>query len=137
MTTIYDSTRPRQARSRRRPFGRGVFPSEPRRQPYTQADLDWAAAALNADSDCYIVTGYSDAELERRAAESAYYDQFAADVRRGTGVRLDVDEEGVRYGVEAARVDEDGFPIVDLSDEYSQYQAAMSLWVDGRGPRPV
>lgn len=48
-----------------------------------------------------------------------------------------VDLEGVRYGIEAdpfmhrtdAEIDQDWA-------EWDAYQAAMSRWIDGRGPRP-
>ena len=67
MTTIYDSAR--QVKTAR-PFG--TLPGRERRRPYTQADLDWAAQAFgNAESD---------RELEARAHDAAWDDQFNASI---------------------------------------------------------
>lgn len=71
--------------------------SEPRREPFTAADLEWAAEALNAGSEVYTVVGCYDA-MAAWPAE-----------RRGQGVRLDAGEEAaMRFnlpdaGPEAAR----------------------------------
>ena len=59
--SIISRTRPpvkptRKAPCSARPFGEGIFPShEPRRMPYTAADLAWAAVALNENATDYDV----------------------------------------------------------------------------------
>ncbi len=63
MTTIFDSAAPVKSD---RPFG--TLPRRERRQPYTQADLDWAAQAFG-DAE-------ADRRLEEQAQEAAWYDQF-------------------------------------------------------------
>lgn len=132
MVILYDSTTTHKTSTRRRPFGTGIRLSEVR-QPYSTADLDAAAQILNADSDCYVVVGYNDATLDRLAGEAACQasmDQWPA--HRG-GVSLDpVEEVGRRYNLSPeveAELDR------DLA-EYDAYQAAMSRWINGHGPRP-
>ena len=63
MTTIFDSAR--SVKTARR-FG--TLPARERRRPFTQADLDWAAQMFG-DAE-------SDRELETRALEAEWTDQF-------------------------------------------------------------
>lgn len=50
------------------------------------------------------------------------------------GLSVDASEEiALRLGV---RVDDDGFPVLSPADNWDRYSAAMSRWIDGRGPRP-
>src|SRR5512142_327267 len=54
-----------------RPFGEGIFPDpDEHRAPYTQADLAWAAAALNADCTDFDVA--LDEELEWPGTREEY-----------------------------------------------------------------
>lgn len=63
MTTLYDSAAPVKSG---RPFG--TLPARERRQPFTQADLDWAAQTFGEIED--------DRRLEEQALQAAWDDQF-------------------------------------------------------------
>lgn len=138
MTILFDATRPVKTR-RRRPFAAGL--SEPKREPYTGADLAWAAQALNENSEVYVVVRYRDepaARLEQRAGEAAWYDTMAAqtEARRGTPVSLDAHEEAANRYALPPRTPEQEAEIDRDWAEYDAWQAQMSRWIDGRGPRP-
>lgn len=77
MTTIFDSARP--VKTTRKPFARGLK-AAPVRQPYTAADLAWAAANLNASSRDYVVTGPADSLLEQMAGASSSLDRLEAGI---------------------------------------------------------
>src|SRR6516165_8666728 len=63
MTTLYDSATPVKPD---RPFG--ILPPRERREPYTQADRDWAAQAFGELEDAR--------QLEERALQARWDDQF-------------------------------------------------------------
>jgi hypothetical protein len=65
MTTIFDSAAPVKSA---RPFR--TLPSRERRMPFTQTDLDWAAAFYGELE--------ANRELEARAREAKWTDQFNA-----------------------------------------------------------
>jgi hypothetical protein len=125
----------RKPRSPRHRFGQGILPPA-KVEPYTQADLDWAAEALNASSEVYVVAGINHDALDQRAAEAAWYDCYAVDVRKGLGVSLDLAEEAALFGCTAPEDDDTPFPTLEEMDDYSRYQAAYSRFLDGRGPHP-
>ena len=68
--SIFTRSRPpvksaRHATRSARPFGEGILPShEPRRMPYTAADLQWAAETSPFANEYYDVVGPSDADLD-------------------------------------------------------------------------
>ena len=63
MTTLFDSATPVKSD---RPFG--TLPARERRQPYTQADLDWAAQTFGEIED--------ERRIEEQALQAAWDDQF-------------------------------------------------------------
>src|SRR4051812_7096986 len=70
MTTLFDSV----AVVKPNTFARGILPfvgQNDGRKPYTQADLDWAAANLNADTTSFDV----EPDYDAMAAESAALDR--------------------------------------------------------------
>jgi hypothetical protein len=67
LTTLFDSATVVKPNS----FARGILPLNGQhdgRKPYTQADLDWAAAALNDDTTSFDVEPDYDAMAEESAA---------------------------------------------------------------------
>jgi hypothetical protein len=63
MTTLFDSAAPVKSA---RPFG--TLPARERREPYTQADLDWAAQTFGEPED--------ERRLEVQALQAAWDDRF-------------------------------------------------------------
>jgi hypothetical protein len=102
MTTLFDSA----ARVKSdRPFG--ILPARERRQPFTQADLDWAAQFFGELEDRR--------QLEERALQAQCDDQFIgtlpAGYCRSCGELAEVDGDGLcdaceRAGAEATTAGE-------------------------------
>ena len=86
-------------------------------------DLDWLDAALADD-------------FPKPATSAA---PLPCPPRPSRGVRLDDAEEAARYGVALTLPYSDPATAAEhyaAWDAYDAYQAAMSRWIDGRGPRP-
>lgn len=124
MTILFDATR--KVKTARRVFGQGI-PVGDCRQPYSAADLAWAAANLNASATDYAVVGLTDDAYDRMAAEAAEQsrmDQWPA--RRG--LSKDANEEAAeRYGIKAIEQEypDDAFPC--HYDEYDRDSARYSI----------